>query len=105
MRASSTDLAGGGFAYTPEGEPGVIMAALAIPARPSATTPALHRSSAAAASLRSSCGAAPRSLAAAGAEEIRADCDLGNVAMVKAFERAGYERFARRRSFRIALDG
>ena len=43
-------------------------------------------------------------LTAAGAEEIRADCDLGNVAMVKAFERAGYERFARRRSFRIALD-
>jgi len=43
-------------------------------------------------------------LAAAGAEEIRADCDLGNVAMVKAFERAGYERFARRRSFRIPLD-
>jgi ribosomal protein S18 acetylase RimI-like enzyme len=43
-------------------------------------------------------------LIAAGAKEIRADCDLGNVAMVKAFERAGYERFARRRSFRIALD-
>ena len=43
-------------------------------------------------------------LAAVGAEEIRADCDLGNVAMVKAFERAGYERFARRRSFRVALD-
>jgi ribosomal protein S18 acetylase RimI-like enzyme len=43
-------------------------------------------------------------LTAAGAEDIRADCDLGNVAMVKAFERAGYERFARRRSFRIALD-
>ena len=44
-------------------------------------------------------------LAAAGVEEIRGDCDHGNVAMVKAFERAGYERFARRRSYRITLDG
>ena len=43
-------------------------------------------------------------LAAAGVEEIRGDCDLGNIAMVKAFERAGYERFARRRSYRITLD-
>ncbi len=42
-------------------------------------------------------------LAAAGADEIRGDCDLGNIAMVKAFERAGYERFARRRSYRITL--
>jgi RimJ/RimL family protein N-acetyltransferase len=33
------------------------------------------------------------------AEEIRGDCDLDNVAMVKAFERAGYERFARRRTY------
>jgi ribosomal protein S18 acetylase RimI-like enzyme len=39
-------------------------------------------------------------LAAAGATEIRGDCDRGNVAMVKAFERAGYAQFARRRSFR-----
>lgn len=40
----------------------------------------------------------------AGSGEIRGDCDLDNVAMVKAFERAGYERFARRRSYRITLD-
>jgi RimJ/RimL family protein N-acetyltransferase len=39
-------------------------------------------------------------LAAAGATEIRGDCDRDNVAMAKAFERAGYARFARRRSFR-----
>jgi ribosomal protein S18 acetylase RimI-like enzyme len=35
-----------------------------------------------------------------GATEIRGDCDLDNVAMVKAFERAGYEQFARRRTYR-----
>jgi RimJ/RimL family protein N-acetyltransferase len=39
-------------------------------------------------------------LAAAGATEIRGDCDRDNIAMAKAFERAGYEQFARRRSFR-----
>jgi ribosomal protein S18 acetylase RimI-like enzyme len=44
-------------------------------------------------------------LAASGAAEIRGDCDRDNVAMVKAFERAGYEQFARRRSFRAALSG
>ncbi len=38
-----------------------------------------------------------------GADEIRGDCDLDNVAMVKAFERAGYEQFARRRSFHRAI--
>jgi ribosomal protein S18 acetylase RimI-like enzyme len=38
-----------------------------------------------------------------GAEEIRGDCDLDNVGMVKAFERAGYERFARRRSYQRAI--
>ncbi len=43
-------------------------------------------------------------LAAAGVDEIRGDCDRNNVAMVKAFERAGYERFARRRSYRITFD-
>jgi ribosomal protein S18 acetylase RimI-like enzyme len=42
-------------------------------------------------------------LAAAGATEIRGDCDRDNVAMVKAFERAGYAQFARRRSFRHGL--
>jgi ribosomal protein S18 acetylase RimI-like enzyme len=35
-----------------------------------------------------------------GATEIRGDCDLDNVAMVKAFQRAGYEQFARRRTYR-----
>jgi RimJ/RimL family protein N-acetyltransferase len=39
-------------------------------------------------------------LAAAGATEIRGDCDRDNVAMARAFERAGYAQFARRRSFR-----
>jgi ribosomal protein S18 acetylase RimI-like enzyme len=38
-----------------------------------------------------------------GADEIRGDCDLDNVGMVKAFERAGYEQFARRRSYRRAI--
>jgi ribosomal protein S18 acetylase RimI-like enzyme len=42
-------------------------------------------------------------LLAAGAEEIRGDCDLDNVGMVKAFERAGYEQFARRCSYRLKL--
>lgn len=42
-------------------------------------------------------------LAAAGATEIRGDCDRDNVAMARAFERAGYTQFARRRSFRHKL--
>jgi RimJ/RimL family protein N-acetyltransferase len=42
-------------------------------------------------------------LAAAGATEIRGDCDRDNVAMVKAFERAGYSQFARRRSYGHSL--
>jgi RimJ/RimL family protein N-acetyltransferase len=42
-------------------------------------------------------------LVAAGEDEIRGDCDRGNVPMVKAFERAGYESFARRRSYRRTL--
>lgn len=42
-------------------------------------------------------------LAAAGATEVRGDCDRDNVAMARAFERAGYVRFARRRSFRHSL--
>ena len=44
-----------------------------------------------------------RRLLDAGVEEICGDCDLDNVGMVKAFERAGYENFARRRSYRLAL--
>jgi hypothetical protein len=42
-------------------------------------------------------------LLAAGADEIRGDCDLDNAGMVKGFERAGYEQFARRRSYRLPL--
>jgi RimJ/RimL family protein N-acetyltransferase len=42
-------------------------------------------------------------LTAAGATEIRGDCDRDNVAMARAFERAGYVQFARRRSFHHGL--
>jgi RimJ/RimL family protein N-acetyltransferase len=37
------------------------------------------------------------------ADEIRGDCDRENIGMVKAFERAGYEEFARRRTYRRAI--
>jgi ribosomal protein S18 acetylase RimI-like enzyme len=42
-------------------------------------------------------------LLASGADEIRGDCDRDNVGMVKAFERAGYEEFARRRTYQLSL--
>src|SRR5262245_38514517 len=42
-------------------------------------------------------------LVADGVNEIRGDCDRDNVAMVKAFERAGYEQTARRRTFQRTL--
>jgi ribosomal protein S18 acetylase RimI-like enzyme len=42
-------------------------------------------------------------LVASGATEIRGDCDRDNVAMVKAFQRAGYEQTARRRTYRRPL--
>jgi RimJ/RimL family protein N-acetyltransferase len=42
-------------------------------------------------------------LLASGADEIRGDCDRDNVAMAKAFARAGYEQFTRRRTYRRAL--
>lgn len=42
-------------------------------------------------------------LLASGAEEVGGDCDRDNGAMVKAFERAGFEPIARRRSFRRGL--
>ena len=42
-------------------------------------------------------------LLASGADEIRGDCDRDNVGMVKAFERAGYEQIARRRTYRREL--
>ncbi|MFE5484879.1 GNAT family N-acetyltransferase [Streptomyces sp. NPDC056527] len=40
-----------------------------------------------------------RVLAAAGATEIRGDCDAANLAMARAFERAGYVNFADRLEF------
>jgi ribosomal protein S18 acetylase RimI-like enzyme len=42
-------------------------------------------------------------LLASGADEIAGDCDRDNVGMVKAFERAGFEQVARRRSYRREL--
>jgi ribosomal protein S18 acetylase RimI-like enzyme len=42
-------------------------------------------------------------LLAAGSDEIRGDCDRDNVGMVKGFERAGYQQFARRRSYQLEL--
>ena len=42
-------------------------------------------------------------LRVSGAEQIGGDCDRDNVAMVKAFERAGFEQVARRRSYRLEL--
>jgi ribosomal protein S18 acetylase RimI-like enzyme len=38
-----------------------------------------------------------------GAEEIRGDCDRDNIGMIKAFERSGYEEFARRRTYKRDL--
>ena len=42
-------------------------------------------------------------LLASDADEIRGDCDLDNIDMVKGFERAGYEQFARRRTYYYAI--
>lgn len=42
-------------------------------------------------------------LAASGATEIRGDCDATNIAMSKAFQRAGYHTFANRKVFRRPL--
>jgi len=42
-------------------------------------------------------------LVANGATEIRGDCDAGNVAMYKGFERAGYVNFANRRAYSGAI--
>jgi ribosomal protein S18 acetylase RimI-like enzyme len=42
-------------------------------------------------------------LIAGGAREVRGDCDRENVAMVKSFERAGYEQIARRRTYQRSL--
>jgi RimJ/RimL family protein N-acetyltransferase len=43
-------------------------------------------------------------LLASGASDIRGDCDRDNPAMVKAFERSGFDQFARRRTFERRLD-
>lgn len=37
------------------------------------------------------------------ATEIRGDCDRDNIGMVKGFERAGYEQFARRRTYQRSI--
>jgi RimJ/RimL family protein N-acetyltransferase len=42
-------------------------------------------------------------LLAAGATEIRGDCDRDNTGMIRAFERAGFTQFARRRTYHRAL--
>ena len=44
-----------------------------------------------------------RRLLDSGANEIRGDCDRDNIGMIKAFERASYEEFARRRTYKRAL--
>jgi ribosomal protein S18 acetylase RimI-like enzyme len=44
-------------------------------------------------------------LVESGAAEIRGDCDRDNVGMVKAFERARYDQFARRRTYHRAIAG
>ena len=40
-----------------------------------------------------------RVLVDAGSDEIRGDCDAGNIGMFKAFQRAGYRNFANRKMF------
>jgi ribosomal protein S18 acetylase RimI-like enzyme len=42
-------------------------------------------------------------LLSSGADEIGGDCDRDNVGIVKAFQRAGYEQFARRRTYHRAI--
>jgi ribosomal protein S18 acetylase RimI-like enzyme len=42
-------------------------------------------------------------LLASDADEIRGDCDLDNIGMVKGFERAGFEQFAHRRTYHYAI--
>lgn len=44
-----------------------------------------------------------RILAEAGADVIRGDCDAGNIAMVRGFERGGYRNFTNRREYRKEL--
>lgn len=40
-----------------------------------------------------------RVLLDAGSDEIRGDCDAGNIGMFKAFQRAGYRNFANQKMF------
>jgi ribosomal protein S18 acetylase RimI-like enzyme len=42
-------------------------------------------------------------LLASGADEVRGDCDRDNIGMVKAFERAGFQQIARRRTYHRAI--
>jgi RimJ/RimL family protein N-acetyltransferase len=85
--------------YDPDGSP----AAISLPARnPSVAVisfvgvaPA-HRGKGYAASV---VARGTQILAAAGATEIRGDCDAANIAMYKAFQRAGYHNFADRLEF------
>jgi ribosomal protein S18 acetylase RimI-like enzyme len=48
-------------------------------------------------------GRGTEQLLTSGADEIGGDCDRDNIAMVKAFEGAGFEQVARRRSYRRQL--
>ncbi|WP_419993202.1 GNAT family N-acetyltransferase [Streptomyces boninensis] len=85
--------------YAPDGTP----AALSLPARNPTTAviglvsvhPA-HRGKGYATAV---VARGTRLLLAAGADGIRGDCDAGNTAMARAFERAGYENFADRQEF------
>ncbi|MFE6976307.1 GNAT family N-acetyltransferase [Streptomyces sp. NPDC057682] len=85
--------------YAPDGTP----AALSLPARNPgaaviglvAVAPACRGNGYATAVV----ARGTRLLTEAGAEEIRGDCDAANTAMIKAFERAGYENFADRQEF------
>ncbi|MGW2588740.1 GNAT family N-acetyltransferase [Streptomyces sp. NPDC001515] len=85
--------------YAPDGTP----AALSLPARNPgsaviglvAVAPACRGNGYATAVV----ARGTRLLVEAGAEEIRGDCDAANTAMVKAFERAGYENFADRQEY------
>ena len=90
------------LAYAEDGVAGVIMAARIPGAAVIAYVGVMpaHRGRGLAAQL---VRRGTEQLVAAGAEEIRGDCDRANVPMAKAFERAGYENFARRRSYRREL--
>jgi RimJ/RimL family protein N-acetyltransferase len=89
--------------YAPDGRPAAISLPAHSPSFPVigfvGVSPA-HRGEGYAASA---VARGTRILAAAGATEIRGDCDAANIAMYKAFQRGGYENFADRREFLRAL--